>query len=77
MQSFRNWLEHRLEEVPGTMELATRIAQSGAAGVSQDGLRRVCELSPETLQDLLRALVAAGQVRVVPVGGRMVYRAAG
>jgi hypothetical protein len=34
-------------------------------------------LPPETLQDLLKALVAAGQVRVVKVGGRIVYRATG
>jgi hypothetical protein len=38
------------------------IARSGAAGVSQDALRRVVHLSSETLEDLLRAMVVAGHV---------------
>jgi hypothetical protein len=42
--------------------------------VSQDGLERALGLSGEVLEDLLRAMLAAGQV-VVKVGGQMVYRA--
>ena len=34
-------------------------------------------LSAETLQDIRRSLVAAGQVEVVSVGGRIVFRARG
>jgi hypothetical protein len=45
--------------------------------VSLDGLRRLLGISPEVLEDLLRAMVAAGQVVMVRVGGRIVYRAAG
>ena len=33
-------------------------------------------LSPDTLQDILRSLVATGQVSVVKVNGEMVYRVA-
>jgi predicted transcriptional regulator len=51
------------------------VAQAGAAGVSLDRLRRLCGLSPETLADVLRALTATGQVEMVEVGGRIVYRA--
>jgi len=75
--SFLNWLEHRLEEIPDATTLALVIARSGAAGVSRHDLRRLARLSSDTLQDLLAALVAGGQVTVVSVGGRIVYRAAG
>jgi hypothetical protein len=36
----------------------------------------VLQLPPETLDDLLRALTATGQVVMLKVGGRTVYRAA-
>jgi hypothetical protein len=75
--SFHEWLGNRPEEVPDATRLALVIARSGAAGISLDSLRRVVRLSPETLQDLLRALTAAGQVEVLKVNGKMVYRAAG
>jgi hypothetical protein len=63
------------EEAPGAAQLALVIARSGGAGISLDGLRRVCGLSPETLDNLLRALITAGQVTVVKVSGERVYRA--
>ena len=72
--SFREWPE-RLEEVPGTMELALAIARSGAAGVSRDGRRKVVGLSWETLEDLLRTLVAAGQVMLVQATEQRAVRA--
>ncbi len=57
--------------------LGFAIARSGAAGASVDGLRRLLGISPQVLEDLLRARVTAGQVSVVSVGGRRVYRATG
>jgi DNA-binding transcriptional regulator YdaS (Cro superfamily) len=72
--SFHAWLEQRLEEVPDTASLALAIARSGSKGISRDALRHL-QISPETLEDLLRALVAAGQVRVLKVGGEWRYRA--
>jgi hypothetical protein len=54
-----------------------QIARSGAAGISRDDLARVLRLCPERLEDLLRGLVVAGQVVVVSVGGRIVYRMVG
>jgi hypothetical protein len=74
--SFRTWLEDRPPEVPDAGAVALRIAQAGTAGVSRGELARVLGTSPETLEILLRALVASRQVMVVQVGGEMRYRAA-
>jgi lambda repressor-like predicted transcriptional regulator len=57
--------------------VATLIASAGSAGVSLDRLRRVVGLQPETLADVLKVLVATGQVVVLKVNGQLVYRAAG
>jgi predicted transcriptional regulator len=75
MQTFREWLEQRDEEAPAAESLATLIAQSGAVGISLDHLRRIAGIRPETVDDLLRALEASGQVTVVKVNGQRVYRA--
>jgi hypothetical protein len=75
-KSFHEWLENRQEEIPDATQLALQIARSGAAGISRQDLEKTLLLSPETLDDLLKGLVVAGQVVVVSVGGRMVYRAA-
>jgi predicted transcriptional regulator len=77
MQSFYDWLRNRDQEAPAVADLALAIAQAGAAGISIDRLRRLCGLYPETLADVLRGLVATGQVVVMKVNGQMVYRAAG
>jgi predicted transcriptional regulator len=76
MQSFHEWLGNRAQEAPAADNLATVIASAGAAGVSVDRLRRLVGLSPEALQDVLRGLVATGQVQVVNVGGELRYRTA-
>ena len=72
MPSFPEWLEKRPDEAPAADRLATIIASAGAAGISIDRLRRLCGLFPETLQDLLRFLAAAGQVTMLKVNGQMV-----
>jgi lambda repressor-like predicted transcriptional regulator len=74
MQSFHDWLGNRSDEAPAADRLATIIA-SAPGGISLDRLRRVVGLSPETLQDVLKALVATGQVTVLKVNGQMTYRA--
>jgi hypothetical protein len=74
--SFHEWLRNRAREAPAAGILPTLIAQSGA-GMSRDDLARALRLPPETLDDLLRALAATGQVVMLKVGGRTVYRAAG
>jgi hypothetical protein len=74
---FRTWLERRLQEVPDTSTLALVIARSGAAGVSREGLEKTVRISAETLESLLRAMVAAGQVTMLRMHGQLVYRATG
>jgi hypothetical protein len=74
--SFHEWLERRAREASAAEMLATLVARS-AAGMSRDDLARALRLPPETLDDLLRALAATGQVVMLNVGGRTVYRAAG
>ena len=63
-----------MEEVPDATTLGLVIARSGA-GISREGLEKVVRISPKTLEQLLNALVTAGQVVVVKVGGERVYRA--
>jgi hypothetical protein len=72
--SFSEWLEQRAEDVPDIGNLALTIAKSGATGVTKDSLHRVIQISSETLEDLLGALVATGQVVALKVNGRLVYR---
>jgi NADH:ubiquinone oxidoreductase subunit 4 (subunit M) len=72
--SFHEWLNDRPDEALAADRLAMLIVQSGAAGISLDRLRTVLRLSPETLQDILKSLVATGQVTVLKVNGQMTYR---
>ncbi len=74
--SFREWLERRPVEVPDATTLALAIAKSGAAGVSREELEKVVQVSPDALDELLKALVSAGQVVIVKVNGQIVFRAA-
>ncbi len=76
MQSFHDWLRSA-EDAPEADRLAMLVAQAGAAGISLDRLRRLVQISPETLADLLKVLVAGGQVTMLKVGGKMVYRVVG
>ena len=74
--SFREWLRNRAREASAAGILPMLVARSGA-GISRDDLARALRLPPETLDDLLRALAATGQVVMLKANGRMVYRAAG
>jgi hypothetical protein len=74
--SFREWLRNCAREAPAAEKVPMLLAQS-AADISRDDLARAVRLPPETLDDLLRALAATGQVVMLKVGGRTVYRAAG
>jgi hypothetical protein len=76
VRPFHDWLANRDGDVPAAERLATLVSQSGA-GVSRDYLARTLRLPPGILDDLLRALVTTGQVTMLKVGGRTVYRAGG
>jgi hypothetical protein len=75
MQSFYDWLATRAQEPPQADRLAAIIAGAAGGGISFDRLRALVHLPPQTSADILRALTATGQVEVVKVGGRIVYRA--
>jgi hypothetical protein len=76
VQSFHEWPGNRDGDVPAAERLATLVARSGA-DIARDDLARTLGLPSRILDDLLRALVTTGQVVMLKVGGRMVYRAAG
>ena len=75
MQPFHEWLRDCAQEAPAAESLATLIAQSGTVGISLDHLRRLVRISPDSLDELLKALVASGQVTILMVNGERMYRA--
>ena len=75
--SFHEWLRSRSDEAPAADNLAMLIASAGAAGICLDRLRSLVPLSPESMQDIIRSLVATGHVVVLKVNGQMTYRTAG
>ena len=63
------------KEIPDAMSVALAIAQAGAAGISRDDLARALGHPPETSADVLKALVAMGQVVVLAsLHEQMTYR---
>jgi hypothetical protein len=76
MRSFGQWLEHVADDPSAADTVATMIAQAGAVGVSVRCLRKVVRLSPETLDDVLKGLLASRQVVLLKVNGARVYRTA-
>jgi len=59
------------------MQPAWRSCSPGPARRARGGFGRGVRISSGTLEDLSRAMVAAGQVTMLKVNGRTVYRAAG
>ena len=75
MQSFHEWLGKQ-DDPTAAENLATLIAQAGAVGISLDRLRKVVRLSPESLDEILKGLLASKQVVLLKVDGSRVYRTA-
>ena len=75
MRSFWQWLEHVGDDPSAADSVATLIAQAGAVGVSLESLRKVVRLSPESLDEVLKGLLASKQVVLLKVDGARVYRA--
>ena len=75
MRSFWQWLEHAGDDPSAADNVATLIAQAGAVGVSLQCLRKVVRLSPESLDEVLKGLLASKQVVLLKVNGARVYRA--
>ena len=75
MQTFWQWLENAADDPSAADNVATLIAQAGAVGVSLDRLKKVVRLSPESLDEVLKGLLASKQVVLLKVNGVRVYRA--
>jgi predicted transcriptional regulator len=76
MRTFLKWLEHVADDPSAADTVATMIAQAGAVGVSVECMRKVVRLSPETLDEVLKGLLASKQVVLLKVNGARVYRTA-
>lgn len=76
MRSFWKWLEHVGNDPSAADTVATLIAQAGAVGISVQCLRKIVRLSPESLDEVLKGLLASRQVVLLKVNGARVYRAA-
>jgi predicted transcriptional regulator len=74
LPTFHEWLRSA-QDAPAAEQLATVIAQAGAAGISRGRIEKALGLPSETLNDLLKALVATGQVTMLRVNGELTYRA--
>ena len=76
MSRFFHWLEHRDgDAIPDATTVALMISRAGATGVSLDELRRKTGLALDTLDEFLEGLLAAGQVVLSKINGRLAYRA--
>lgn len=75
MRSFLQWLEHVADDPSGAANVANLIAQAGAVGGSLPCLRKVVRLSPGSLDEVLKGLLASKQVVLLKVNGARVYRA--
>jgi hypothetical protein len=71
----RSPVNDRAQEAPAAENLATLIARY-PAGISRIDLARALRLPEETVEQLPRALLAVGQVVVLKVDGKIVFRAA-
>jgi hypothetical protein len=76
MRSFWRWLEHVADDPSATADVATLIAQAGAVGISVRCLRKVVRLSPGSLDEVLKGLLASRQVVLLKINGARVYRTA-
>lgn len=76
MHTYQEWLTARTRiAIPDATKLTALIAQAGAAGVPHHDLHKALGLEPETLNGLLTALIDVGQITLVLVNGKRVYRA--
>lgn len=73
--SFLAWLETRAHrsELPEATRLSQLLAKAGATGIRRCDLGKAITLDRDVLDDLLAAMMAAGQAEVAEVGGERVY----
>ena len=71
--TFTAWLHQRLKLLPDADKLPELIRQAGKNGIPEGQLRRQVDLPMRIVDDLLAALVGAGQAAVVMRAGRRWY----
>lgn len=67
---FQSWLLKRQKILPQSDRLVLLIRQAGPAGIPEGQLRSQVDLPKQLVDDLLAALVSAGQVGVVVRDGK-------
>jgi hypothetical protein len=71
--TFQNWLEQRRKEIPKADQVLLLLQSAGSSGVPENALRSHVELPRSLMDDLLNALVSAGQVVVKIKDGKRVF----
>lgn len=70
---FTTWLLRKQNLLSQPDRLVALIRAAGANGIAEGELRSQVDLPMELVNDLLRALVSAGQVGVAERGGKRFY----
>ena len=76
MRTFLQWLEHVADYPSAAGNVATLIAQARAVGISVRCLRKIVRLTSESLDEVLKGLLASRHVLLLKVNGARVYRVA-
>ena len=71
-----HWLEQAADDPSAAGNAATMTCRQGRLGISVECLRKVVRLSPESLDEVLKGLLASKQAVLLKVNGARVYRAA-
>ena len=77
---FRSWLEEhekkRADEImPEADKILPVVIGAGPGGITRQKLGKAIQLPWELLNDLLNALVASGQISLIPYGDEIAIRA--
>ena len=70
---FQNWLLKRRKAIPKADRILLLLQSAGLSSIPENTLRSAAELPRSLMDDLLDALVAAGQVVVTVKDGKRVF----
>jgi hypothetical protein len=73
IMNFQNWLLKRRKSIPQADRVMLLLQSAGSTGVPESALRSLAELPRSLMDDLLDALVTAGQVNVTVKDGKRVF----
>jgi hypothetical protein len=72
-KSFSKWLKKHQRILPPADKIQALISDAGTAGISERRLRSMVDLPQKLFDQMLSALVTAGQIRAVNRNGEVVY----